>query len=281
MFNSHKQPIVWLIALIGLITGISYLTVYLITTPYQLITNGALVSCLVTGVLLLSLFARIQNGEYAYPRWCVFIIAVLLSIGCQLLLKYWDPLFIDVVGRKRYWSIMAEPSRIYYITCWALLAILLLIATCWLLLRLTKHFVVFGFYELSPMAILVGFSAWTIGLDCYLTPSLLKTLSFDLASLLTITNEDIVQWLYRGLIAIFILIKIVIAILYQRKWFEKVQRLLWISITIWLVMLLANMALIALTNLFVSYIGTAGVIVSYYVLVAMVTVLIFQLFLKE
>ncbi|MFD1259765.1 hypothetical protein [Entomomonas asaccharolytica] len=281
MINSHKQSIVWLLGLIGLITAISYLTVYLIPTTYHLITNGALVSLLVIGVLLLSLFTRIQNSEYAYPRWCVFIIAIILSICCQLLLKYWDPLFIDIIGRQRYWSIMAEPSRVYYLTCWALLALLLLIATCWLLLRLMKRFVVFGFYELSPWAIWVGFSAWTMGLDCYLTPSLLKTLSFDMANLFSISNENGVQWLYRGLIAVFILIKIAIAVFYQEKWFEKVQRLVWVSITIWLIMLLADMALLALSHFFISSISAVGVLVIYYLLVAMVTVLVLQLFLKQ
>lgn len=281
MISSHKQPIKWLIGLIALITAISYLTVYLIPASYPLITNGALVSGLVIGVLLLSLFTHIQNGEYAYPRWCVFIIAILLSISCQLLIQYWQPLLIKIIGLQNYWTIMAQPIHIYLIIGWALLAILLLITTCSILLKLTRPFAILGFYQLSPLTILIAFSAWTIALDCYLTPTLLQSLSFQLANQLSITDNNHIQWLYKSAIAALILIKIITAIYYRERCLEQVQRLLWISITIWLIILLADMALITLNNLLLNYINSGAIIATYYLLIAMISVLIFQLYLKQ
>lgn len=281
MYNSQKQSVIWLVVLILLITIISYATVILIPSTNSWLVNVATISCLVTGIVLLSIYSRIQIYEYTYPRWCIVFIAIVLSILCQLLFKYWQPLLIDLLGRQSYWSILAEPSRVYYLTGWSLIAILLIILANWLLLKLSKPFVVLGFYQLSTLPLLIGFSLWVIGLDSYQTPALLQSFSFDIANLLTINNNDLIIWINRGLLVAFILIKIIIALFYREKWLEQVQRLGWVAITIWLIMLLADMALTALKGLLTAYIGAIAVIAGYYGVLLIITVVIFQLFFRK
>lgn len=281
MYHSQKQRVIWLIVLIVLITIISYGTVTLLTTANLWLVNGVTVSCLVTGIVLLSIYTRIQLCEYAYPRWCIVFIAILLSILCQLLITYWNPLLIELLGRQNYWSILAEPIRVYYLTGWSLVAILLFMLANWLLLKLSKPFVVLGFYEVTALPLLIGFSGWVIGLDNYQTPALLQSFSVDIANLLSINNDDLIPWINRGLLASFILVKIVIAFLYREKWLEQVQRLIWVAISIWLIMLLADMALTALNNLVTDYTSTVAAIAGYYGILLIVTVVVFQLFFRK
>lgn len=277
MQRSNKQSFLWLAILIVLVITSSVAVVWGIkTTNLSFYFNLFAVVGIVGGATLLSLFKRIQDSEYAYPMWCVSIIIIGASLCCQLIFKYQEILIFSLMGKNGYLYFIERPIQIYFTVLWHLISVILILSIIWLLLRTTKRFVVFGFYDLTIFPVAFAFFMLTLGLDTFYSSPIL--ISFGLSSAVLLKLDMFAPWVLSAVLALSILIKLSIAIIYRKHWIGNVKRLTAVAIVIWCILSLSNDFLTILCKHAANYISVIGSVVVYYFITAIVSWLVFKLF---
>ena len=276
MHRSSNQSLLWLAILIILLIGSSISIVLGISTTLPLCLNILAVTGIVGGALLLSLFKRIQDSEYAYPMWCVVAIIIVASIGAQFIFKYQHVLSLLIMGENGYLYFVERPIQVYFTVLWHLLSVALTLLWIWILLRVTKRFVVFGFYDLTMFPVLFAFFILTLGLDSFYPAPILFPLGIETATFLQ--QESNAQWLAWGLFALLLVIKLVMAMLYRHRWIVDVKKLIAVALSIWVLISLTNDFLTMFCHQLVNYVTVAGALVFYYLFITMITWVSFKLF---
>lgn len=228
---------------------------------YQWLWSSVSVSCLVTGIV--SRYLILDKRDY--PTWFIVALTFILTLIMQLI-SHFSYLKIYLIGVENFQMLLVSNLLTYYITLISLLLILLLSVCCKALLRLYSMRQQSKVNPSAQYSVYVSFIFMMLGLHFFQSLELMTGLCLQLTE-----NISKVLLLKPLLVALVAGIQGAVILYFYQKYLILTQRLLWLGLASWGVLLLMNEVLYLSFKLIIPYSGGVWLaLIGFYLIVAMI-----------